>query len=183
MFTPRFWTLACITLAVAMTRLVPHPWHFTPVGAMCLFGGAYFSRRWAALAVPMAALVVSDLVLAVTHDNFASLLYTTPAYLAFALVVGLGMLLRGQARPLPVAAAAVAAALVHYVITNLAVWIFQDFYPHTGAGLVACFIAALPFLQNMLCANLVFSGILFGGFAWAQRRFPALRETAALPSA
>jgi hypothetical protein len=30
----------------------------------------------------------------------------------------------------------------------------------------------------MLAANLVFCAILFGGFAWAQSRFPLLREQA-----
>lgn len=185
MFTPRFWTLASITLAVAMTRVVPHPWNFTPVGALCLFGGAYFTRRWAAFVVPLAALVVSDLVLAVTLYRFSDFLYMPPVYVSFTLIVGLGILLRREqpawwpVRLLSVAAAAVGAALLHYLITNLAVWMFQDFYPRTSEGLVACFVAALPFLKNMLAANLIFCGILFGGFAWAQRRFPVLREQAA----
>lgn len=183
MFTPRFWALAGITLAVAMTRVVPHPWNFTPVGALCLFGGAYFARRWAAYGVPLAALVLSDLVLAATHYTFAQLQYMPPVYLSFALIVGLGTLLRGRTRLLPVAAAAVAAALLHYAITNFAVWLFQDFYPRTGEGLVACYVAALPYLKNMLAANLVFSGVLFGGFAWAQHRFPMLRETTVAPAA
>jgi hypothetical protein len=182
MFTPRFWTLVGITLAVAMTRVVPHPWNFTPVGALCLFGGAYFTRRWAAFGVPLAALVVSDLVLAVTLYNVASLLYMPPVYVSFALIVGLGVLLRGRIGPVSVVSAAVGAAMLHYLVTNFAVWMFQDFYPRTGAGLIACYTAALPYLQNMLVANLIFCGILFGGFAWAQQQFPALREPAAASS-
>jgi hypothetical protein len=178
MFTPRFWTLASMILAVAMTRVVPHPWNFTPVGALCLFGGAYFTQRWTAFVVPLVALVISDLVLAVTHYGMSSLLYLPPVYASFALIVGLGTLLRGQARVLPVTAAAIGAALMHFLITNLTVWMFQDIYPRTGAGLLACFAAALPFLQKMLAGNLIFCGILFGGFAWAQRRLPILREPA-----
>jgi hypothetical protein len=183
MFTPRFWTLAAITtLAVAMTRIVPHPWNFTPVGALCLFGGAYFTQRWAAFAVPLAALIVSDLVLAVSLYDSSSLLYVPPSYLGFALVVGLGLMLRGRTRVLPVTAAAVVAALLHHLVTNFAVWVFQDIYPRTAEGLIACYVAAWPFLQNMLAANLIFCGILFGGFAWAQRQFPILRESAATSS-
>lgn len=184
MFTPRFWTLVSIVLAVALTRVVPHPWNFTPVGALCLFGGAYFAQRWAAFAVPLAALLLSDLILAATVYGFGSLAYVAPAYVAFALIVGLGMLLRRMPRVFSapgaaaIVSAAVAAALLHFVVTNFAVWMSQDIYPRSGAGLIACFTAALPFLQQMLYANLVFSAILFGGFAWAQRQFPSLRPSA-----
>ncbi len=179
MLTPRFWALASLTLAVAMTRVIPHPWNFTPVGALCLFGGAYFTRKWAAFGVPLAALFLSDLVLAVTHYNLRSLLAMPSVYVSFALIVCLGMLLRGRQRLLSVAAAAVAAALLHYLVTNFAFWALENFYPHTWEGLIACFAASVPYLQNMLCANLIYCGLLFGGFAWAQSRFPALREQAA----
>ena len=37
--------LAGMILAVALTRLIPHPPNFSPVETMALFGGAYFARR------------------------------------------------------------------------------------------------------------------------------------------
>jgi hypothetical protein len=165
-----------LTLAVAMTRLLPHPHNFTPVGAMALFGGACFARRWTAFAVPLAALVISDLALAATIYRFDQLLYMPPVYLSFTLIVCIGMLLRGRMRVTTVVAAAIGAAVLHALITDFAVWAFQGFYPKTFAGLVACYTAGLPYFQNMLAANLVFCGVLFGSFAWAQRRFPTLQE-------
>lgn len=183
MCTPRFWTLVSIVLAVALTRVIPHPWNFTPVGALCLFGGACFAQRWAAFAVPLAALLLSDLILAATVYGFGSLAYVAPAYVAFALIVGIGMLLRRMPNMLSasgagaVVVAAVSAALLHFVVTNFAVWMFGEIYPRNGVGLIACFTAALPFLQQMLSANLAFSALLFGGFAWAQRQIPSLRES------
>ena len=44
--------LAGLVLLVAMTRLLPHPPNFTPLGALALFGGAQFKSRWAAFLVP-----------------------------------------------------------------------------------------------------------------------------------
>jgi hypothetical protein len=158
-----------------MTRLIPHPPNFTPVGAMALFGGACFTRKSAAFGVPLAALMLSDLALAVTTYSFQSLFAMPVVYLTFALIVGMGMLLRGRQRLLPIAAAAVGAALLHFLITN-----FPALPGHnaslTWQGVTASYLAGVPFLQNMLYANLVFCALLFGGFAWAQRRFPALRE-------
>ena len=45
----------------------------------------------------------------------------------------------------------------------------------TLGGLWLCYIAALPYLLNMILGNLVFCAVLFGGFALAERRFPTLR--------
>jgi hypothetical protein len=51
-------------------------------------------------------------------------------------------------------------------------------YPQTPAGLVACYVAAIPFFQNTLLSNLFYSALLFGGLALAENRFVTLREDA-----
>ena len=56
--------LAVMILLAALSRLLPHPPNFSPVEAIALFGGAYFASRAWALLVPLAAMLVSDLVLA-----------------------------------------------------------------------------------------------------------------------
>src|SRR6266702_3519620 len=70
MFHSRAVILITMILAAAATRIIPHPWNFTAVGAMCLFGGAHFRRGWQALLVPLAALLLSDVVLAATRYDF-----------------------------------------------------------------------------------------------------------------
>jgi hypothetical protein len=61
-------------------------------------------------------------------------------------------------------------------------WLFSGFYPLTAAGLAACFVAAVPFFQNSLAGDLVFSALLFGGWAIAERSFPLLREPRTQPA-
>src|SRR5207249_7873960 len=107
MLNPRAITLVTMILVAAATRIVPHPWNFTAVGAMCLFGGAYFRRWWTALLVPMAALFLSDIVLAATVYGFRGLNVISMSYLLFALTTLLGMTLRGRVSVLTVPAAAV----------------------------------------------------------------------------
>ena len=55
--------LMLMILAVALTRLIPHPPNFSPVEAMALFGGAYFAKRSWAIVLPLIALFISDLAL------------------------------------------------------------------------------------------------------------------------
>src|SRR5437763_14129911 len=74
---PRAMTLVAMIAAAAATRIIPHPWNFTAVGAMCLFGGAHFRRQWQAFLVPIAALVISDVVLAATRYDFGLFGYTS----------------------------------------------------------------------------------------------------------
>ena len=49
-------------------------------------------------------------------------------------------------------------------------------YPKTPAGLLNCYVAAIPFFQNTLLSNLFYSALLFGGLAIAENRFAKLRE-------
>jgi len=61
---------------------------------------------------------------------------------------------------------------------NCAVWAASSIYPHDARGLLACFAAALPFFRNSLAGDAFTAAGLFGAFAFAERRWPALRRTA-----
>ena len=166
----RWFALAAIMLAAALTRLLPHPPNFNAVGAIALFGGATFSDRRAALLVPIAALLLSDLVLGI--HRLMPLVYAL-----FGLTVVIGFLLRSRRGALPVASAAIAAATIFYLVTNAAVWSAGHLYPATLEGLVACYVAALPFYGNGVAGNVFFCGLLFGGWALLERGVPSLRAS------
>jgi hypothetical protein len=55
-------------------------------------------------------------------------------------------------------------------------WLSSGFYPHTTDGLVACYVAALPFFQNTVAGDLSYTALLFGSFALAERLLPAIRS-------
>ncbi len=169
MLKPRFLTLVAIILAAAATRLLPHPLNFAPITAMALFGGAHFSDKRLAFVVPLVAMFLSDLILGL-H------MLMPVVYLSFAVIVGIGFLLRGRKRILPVAGAAVTGSLLFFILTNFGVWLLGPGYPRTMAGLTGCYIAAIPFFQNTLLGDLFYTGVLFGGFAFAERMFPVIRE-------
>lgn len=171
--------LALILLAV-VTRLglnlLPHPPHnFSPIAAMGLFGAAVFARRWLALAVPFLALFLSDLFLNnVIYSQFYvgfTLITSWWIYAAFGLVMLVGWaLLRERLTAGLVVGASLTGSLLFFLITNFSVWIEGTMYPKTGAGLLACYAAGLPFLKNTVLGDLLFSGALFGAYAWLGSR-------------
>ena len=171
MNNPRFGVLTAMILLAAASRLIPHPPNFTPIAALALFGGASFADKRAAFLVPLAGLLLSDLVL-----GFYALMPVV--YGSFALIVCLGFWLRRQRSVARIAGAAVASAVLFFIVTNFGVWAFGTLYPRTAAGLTECYIAAIPFFQNTLSSNLLYAGVLFGGLALAEKRFVSLREHA-----
>jgi hypothetical protein len=168
--------LALIVIA-ALTRLFPHPHNFTPIGAIGLFGAAYFGHRWLALAVPFAALFVSDLLINnVLYREFYGeqfvLVTSWWIYAAFGAVmlVGWALLRHQKIAPLRVGLASLGASAVFFLVTNFSVWLESGMYPKTGAGLLACYAAGIPFLGNTVLGDLCFSAVLFGVYEWAARR-------------
>jgi hypothetical protein len=164
----RLFVLLGAILCAAALRLVPHPPNFTPIGAMALFGGAYLGRRALAFLAPLAALLLSDLVLGVYSGMIVQ-------YVAVALVVSVAILALERVTALRVGAAAIASSVLFFVVTNFGVWLLSGMYPLTLPSLAACYVAAIPFFQNTLAGDLFYSGLLFGGFALLERLVPALR--------
>ncbi len=172
MVNKRLMVLAAIVLAVAFLRLIPHPPNFAPVAALALFAGAHFRDNRMAFLLPLAAMMLSDLLIGLHGQMLV-------VYGCFAATVGIGMLLRDRIRVVPVAAAAVGSSLLFFAVTNLAVWALDAMYPLTLEGLVACYVAAIPFLHNTLLGTAFYTALLFGGFALAERWSPGLRAPAA----
>jgi hypothetical protein len=166
---PRVAVLIIIVFSAAFFRVMPHPPNLTPIAAMALFGGAYFADKRLAFLVPVSVLFVSDLAL-----GFYSQMPTV--YISFALIVCMGLWLRQRRTLLPIAGATLASSILFYITTNFAVWAFGSLYPKTTAGLIACYVAAIPFFQNTVLGDAVFAAVLFGGFSLTERYLPLLRE-------
>ena len=167
--TPRFFVLAGMILAAAFTRLIPHPPNFTAIGAIALFGGAYFNRKSLAFAVPLIAMFLSDLIIGFHPGMYA-------VYLSFILIVMIGMLLSNKKKIGSIFLASVGAAVLFFIITNFAQWITDPLYTKNLSGLITCYVAGIPFFGNTLFGDLFFSGVLFGLFELAKVKFPPLAE-------
>ncbi|HWP85135.1 MAG TPA: DUF6580 family putative transport protein [Terriglobia bacterium] len=168
-----------ISLAIlgAMARLIPHPANMTPVGATSLFAGARV-RGWTAYLVPLILMGATDPLLAAIY-GYPLFGATTPLiYGAFLMNVWIGRKLLGKCTAARVGAASALCSLQFFLLTNLGVWLWGGLYPRSGAGLAACYLAALPFLGRTLLGDLAYSGLLFGLDAVAGRLRSASRRQA-----
>jgi hypothetical protein len=168
----RFLILAGIVLVAAFTRLIPHPPNFTAIGAIALFGGAYFSKKYLAFVVPAAAMLMTDLIL-----GFHSTMWSV--YLSFAIIVAIGFTLQNKVKTGRVLLATVSASILFFIITNFAAWLAMPFYPKTLVGLAASYTAAIPFFHYNFLGDLVYTGVIFGSFELARLKYPVLSEVKA----
>jgi hypothetical protein len=167
---PRAALITAIVLAVAALRIVPHPMNFAPVGALALFGGAYFSSKRAAVAIPLLSLVARDIFV-----GFHPLMPWV--YGSFLVSVGVGFWLRRKKSAGRIGGATLAGAIQFFLVTNFALWASSiGNYPKNAGGLIACYIAGLPFFWNTMAGDAFYVVLLFGGMALAEMRFPSLRE-------
>jgi len=188
----RFITLLCIVMAAGLWRIFQGTGHapmagFTPVGAMALFGGAYFFNKVRAYLFPLLTLLVSDMVLMHTvyssHNN--GFLYDGwhIVYLAFGLMVLIGNTLIKKVTFKNVLVGALLAGFAHFIIVDFFVWFGGGMDVTTGLpytrdfqGLIKCYTLALPFFKKLLIGNVIYCAVLFGGFEMAKYKFPVLRS-------
>jgi hypothetical protein len=168
-FTPRFWFTLALVVTGVLCRVVPHPWNFVPIGAIALFGGAKFERRAFGIAIPLLTMLIGD-----AFVGFHSLMPVV--YATYALIAVIGMLLRNRENVATIGTCALLSSTIFFITTNFAMWALGTTYAKTGAGLVACYIAAIPFFGNTIASDLLFTAVFFGAFALAERKIPALAK-------
>lgn len=142
----------------ALARLIPHPWNFTPIMAIGLYAGARSAKLSIGVLVTLLALFLSDALM----GFYGGMWYVYAAWLIPVLV---GRLVRKREGAGAIAAGGALAGLSFFSITNFMVWATGHLYPHSAAGLSACFAAAIPFYRNQLLGDAFYTVALFGGHA------------------
>jgi hypothetical protein len=138
----------------ALSRLIPHPPNFTAISAV-------------ALLVPLLAMLLSD---AIMEGMYRMGIWAFPGfhsgmwyvYGAFAVVAMIGFWIRSQFSYGRLAIGTLCASVSFFMITNFGVWL-SGWYGYTVEGLVACYVAAIPFFRNQAIGDVLFVALFFGG--------------------
>ena len=174
----RFSIIALMIVLAAASRFIFPP-NLTSIGAIALFGGAYFAnKKWAYL-IPVLALWFSNLILnnvfyAQYYEGFVW--FANPlVYVAFLLIVTIGVVFLKKVKPGRLFLASISGSVLFFLISNLGSFFTFAMYPKNFAGLIECYTMAIPFFWNTLAGDLFFTALLFGVFEFMQNRVPALK--------
>jgi hypothetical protein len=204
---PLLLLLGAAVLAVVL-RVYPVTFNFWLVGALALFGGARL-RAWQALLLPLAVMVVSDLLIYAIKGWPP---FNPVVYGSLLVYAGLGMLLSGSRSPGRIAAFCVAGSLQFFLVTNLAVWVAASvdpaqvpagqgyllqeqgspysrpliLYARNLQGLLTCYAFAVPFSHPefppfFFAGPLFFSDLFFCGVLFGAHALLTRRRAVPVP--
>ena len=171
--------IALVTLG-ALTRLIPHEANVTSLGAVALFAAFTLRRTWLAYLAPVAALLLSDIGLSLTDENYSFGWINLFVLAAFCMTVFGGRYL-GKATLAKIGGAVIASSLAFFIITNFGAWVTGlGGHPMTFTGLTGTYVAGIPFFWKTLAGTALYSATLFGALKLAESTIPGIRtETAA----
>jgi len=145
--------LGLIIMAI-IARLIPHAPNLAPIAALALLGGASYKFP-KSLFLPLGAMAISDTVI-----GFSPWPITLSVYGSFAIITMLGAFLR-QPKLWKLPVSALSSSLLFYVVTNFSVWLTSGMYQLSFSGLIACYVNAIPFLQNTIISDIAYTVVLF----------------------
>ena len=169
--TPRNKVIAVLILLAALSRLLPHPFNFTPIGAIALFAGTFISNKKAAFILPITILLISDLFIELAGGVgfYPDMVFV---YGSFLLITSLGFILRNHQQRQTILVASLVSSVLFFLITNFGAWLLYDMYPKNLEGLVASYVAGIPFFRGTVMGDLFYNFLLFGSYAVIRWRFP-----------
>ena len=137
-----------LILILSFTRLIPHPWNFTPILAASIFSGFYFKNFFLGLFVVIFSMFLGDLYL-----GFHSTMFFT--YVSLALAVAIGILIKNF-KFFEILVSGLTSSICFFVITNFGAWLTLEMYEKNLSGLINSYVLAIPFFHNTLISTLVY---------------------------
>lgn len=149
----------------------------TPLGALALFGGAYFTDKWKAVLTVVIVLFITNIF--INYLYVPKLVFWTsgslPVYISFVAMVFIGGLMQ-KINITNVLLASLATVALHWLITDIDPWLNSPYYSKGVLGYFESLLMALPFERNMLIADIVFGSVLFGSLEWLKSRNKSLHQ-------
>ena len=157
-----FILLLSAILALSFTRLIPHPYNFSPMIAAGIFAGFYFRHFYLGSFVIILSMFLGDLFLGFHNTMFFT-------YLSLAVVVLVGLYLKSL-KFTNILYGTLASSIVFFIITNLGAWLTLDMYSKDISGLVQSYTMAIPFFHNTLISTFIYLYIFKTLFEFALKK-------------
>jgi len=162
------WIAVILILLAAISRVIMYPHNFSPMIGMAIFGGAVIKDKRLAFALPLLSMFISDVMFEVF--NIAPGFWgwgQLAGYGVFALITVIAFNLK-KVNVVNIAGYSIMSSVIFFLLSNLFFFIIDNPVYHTYTqdlnGFVNCYVSALPFFRTSFIADLVYSGVLFGGY-------------------
>ena len=142
----------CLILVLSFSRLIEHPWNFTPILAVGIFSGFYFKNFILSLFIVILSMFIGDLFL-----GFHSTMVFT--YISLALAVVIGLFIK-HFKFTEILFSGLASSVSFFIITNFGAWLTLEMYEKNFTGLLQSYVLAIPFFHNTLISTFLYLIVL-----------------------
>ncbi len=147
------WGLLALLVAIGVAgRLLPHLPNLTPVGALAIWAGMRLPFKQGILVV-LGTMLVTDLFLGFYDGAWLT-------YVALLASLAIAHAMKND-RWYTIGGTTLIGAILFFLITNNTFVYAHSLYPHTWTGMIASYVAALPFLKVSLIGDLAYVAIFF----------------------
>ena len=137
-----------IFLALAISWFVPHPPNFTSLIALSFYVPFIFGRQF--IPAVILSFAITDLLIGYHYSTF----FTWGSVLLIGLIsnhFGKTLIKR--------LSGALVGAIIFFIVTNFGVWV-SGMYEYSLNGIIACYIAAIPFFAYSAISTILFSFLI-----------------------
>ena len=142
----------CLILVLSFSRLIEHPWNFTPILAVGIFSGFYFKNFILSLFIVVFSMFLGDLYL-----GFHSTMFFT--YISLAVAVVIGFFIK-HFKFTEILFSGLVSSICFFIITNFGAWLTLEMYEKNFAGLLQSYVLAIPFFHNTLISTFLYLIVL-----------------------
>ena len=141
-----------LILIISLSRIIPHPYNFTPLLAVGIFSGFYFKQIYLSFFVVIFSMFIGDLFL-----GFHSTMFFTYISLVVAVLIGLYI---KRFNFTEILFSGLASSFGFFIITNFGAWLTLEMYEKNLTGLLQSYILAIPFFHSTLISTLLYLVVL-----------------------
>ena len=143
-----------LILLMVFSRMIPHPPNFTPIIAIAIMSGYFFKNLHFSIIVLFCSMIIGDMFIGFYSNMFY-------VYFPLFIIIYFCFLKNNKINSKNLLIYGVSSSLVFFIISNFGVWISGGIYEKNIAGLVNCYIMAIPFLKNTMISTVFFSYLSF----------------------
>ena len=143
-----FYLPVALILILSFSRLIPHPWNFTPILATGIFSGFYFRKFYLSLFIVIFSMFLGDLYLGFHNTMFFT-------YISLTVAVVLGIYIK-YFKFNEILISGLISSVCFFIVTNFGAWLTLDMYEKNLSGLMSSYILAIPFFHNTLISTFLY---------------------------
>ena len=135
---------------LAISRLIPHPPNFTPIIAVAIMSSYFFKNIYFSFFILLISMFLSDIFI----GFYSNMIFV---YFSLLLITYVFFQINEKINSKSLIIFGFFGSLIFYLVSNFGVWALSGMYQKNFAGLVECYILAIPFFKNTLFSTIIFS--------------------------